>query len=98
MNNLINNFGKAFTVAAFFSLASCTTEYVATKPDEVIIEKSAPPGAGYVYRGPEWRWEKTKKTYVVVPGEWVSRPNGVWVRGHWKETKRGVTWVPGHWQ
>ena len=98
MNNLANSFARASIVAAFFALSSCTTAYVATKPDEVIIEKPAAPGTGYVFMGPEWKWDKTKKVYVAVPGEWVNRPNGVWVRGHWKTTKHGHTWVPGHWQ
>ena len=98
MSKLINSLQKASLVAVLFFLASCATEYVATKPDEVIIEKSAPPGAGYAYRGPEWQWDKSKKVYVSVPGTWENRPSGVWVRGHWKSSKRGYVWVPGHWQ
>jgi hypothetical protein len=79
-------------------MVSCVSERVETQPaDPVIIQKESP-GVTYVLRGPEWRFDRTQKVYVYVPGEWVVRPSGIWVRGHWVKVKKGHKWVPGHWK
>lgn len=89
---------KGFFIPLFFLVASCSTEYVATQPEEQVIVQTPAPGTGYLFRGPEWKWDLGQKTYIYVPGAWEKHPSGIWVRGHWRHTGKGYVWVPGHWQ
>ena len=95
----MNRFWNEILLLALLkSFTACSSEKVATQPTQPAVEQKVSPGATYVFMGPEWRWEPAQKTYVYVPGEWVVKPNNVWVRGHWKQVKGGWKWVPGHWQ
>jgi hypothetical protein len=92
---------KGILLSSVLSIAlftSCASEKAATEPTPPTVVEKVSPGPTYVIRGPEWRWDRTKKVYVYVPGEYVDKQGGVWVRGHWKPVKGGVKWVPGYWK
>lgn len=89
---------KISLIAAFASLiflGGCTTEYVATRPAEDVVVRPEPTETGVIWVEPEYRWSGT--TYVLVPGHY-EKHTGVWVKGHWHQTRNGYHWVPGHWR
>jgi len=98
MKNHKNSFLYVLVMIATLFLTSCATEKVAMQPQAPEVNEKVSPGPTYSLRGPEWTWDPTQKAYVFVAPEYVERPQGVWVRGHWRPVKGGMRWVPGHWQ
>lgn len=73
-------------------LAACASESriaIKEKPATVVVVKPAPPYAGAVWVGEEWRWKRGR--YVYVAPHYV-RPHKthVWVPGHWRNSPRGL--------
>jgi len=93
MKKLIRSFIGLICISTIY-LTGCEERVVATKPDEVKVERTAPPFSGAVWIDNEYRWDG--RTYVIVPAHW-SKPNGTWVPGHWKQSSKGYAWIPGHW-
>lgn len=79
-------------------VASCTTQKVTVKPEFPVGATIASPGPSYVLKGPEWKWNSSSKNYTYIAPEYVTRENGVWVRGHWKQVRGGYEWIPGYWK
>jgi hypothetical protein len=85
-------------MAALFN--SCAVGWVATEPSYGIeIERSARPGAGYIWIDGGWRWDYGEHRYVREPGYWARpRQNYSYIQGYWKSGPRGKAWVRGHWR
>ena len=93
---------KIIVIMALFALAfagvGCTGEaYVTAQPNEVVYERPASPGAGYIWVDGDWYWSSGR--YVWRNGYW-GHPRGgrVWVRGNWQHDSRGYRWQKGHWR
>ncbi|HUM46433.1 MAG TPA: hypothetical protein PLD84_05880 [Chitinophagales bacterium] len=94
-----NSILQVLAMLTLIFLSSCATQKVAVQPEHPQVIEKISLGPTYVLRGPEWRWDRTQKTYIYVAPDYVVRQQGgVWVRGHWKDVRGGKKWVPGHWK
>ena len=93
---------KLIVICSFFGLAvagvGCTGEYyVTSQPADVVYERPASPGAGYVWIEGDWYWSGGR--YVHRNGHWGRARGGrTWVSGHWDRGPRGYHWVKGYWK
>ena len=68
------------------------------RPVAVIRERPVAPGAHAVWVDEDWIPQGA--TYAWHGGYWATppHPGAVFIRGHWRETRRGSIWIPGHWR
>ena len=73
----------------------CAVEVTSSVPAEPVEVRPAPPFAGAIWIGADYRWERGH--YTVVSGRW-ERPRGEWISGRWQQRRGGYRWVRGHWR
>lgn len=98
MRTIVKNLIVATIGATLFT--ACASEsrvVVKDKPTAAVVVRPAPPYAGAVWIGEEWRWKRGRYVYVV-PHYVHPRKAHVWVPGHWRNSPRGFVWVKGHWR
>jgi hypothetical protein len=54
------------------------------------------PARAVVWQPGHYQWNGA--AYVWVPGRYIARTGGRWVRGHWQRAGGGWVWVRAHWQ
>jgi hypothetical protein len=71
---------------------------VKIRPTAPVIVRTVAPSPRHIWVDGEWAWRGNN--YQYVNGYWVAPPRvrGVWVPGHWKNTRRGWVWKTGHWR
>ena len=86
----------SLVIAAFGGFGCSGEAYITAQPSEVVYERPASPGSGYVWVDGDWYWSGGR--YAWRNGYW-SQPRGarVYVRGTWQHTDRGYRWQKGHW-
>jgi hypothetical protein len=78
------------------ALSSCAGGYVTEQPGDVVYDRPASPGAGYIWIDGDWMWSGGR--YNWHPGRWDrGRPGRTWHAGSWQHTSRGHRWNRGHW-
>jgi len=84
-------------VVILFATACSVEGYVTDRPADVVYERPAAPGEGYVWISGDWVWDGG--TYHWREGRWERGTEGrVWVGGTWVSHRNGWKWHHGHWQ
>lgn len=85
------------TVILFSSCAAQSRVYVAERHPAPVVMRPAPPFAGAIWVGPEYRWHRGQ--YVYVAPRYVTPRHGhTWAQGYWKHHHGKQVWVKGHWR
>jgi len=68
------------------------------RPVAVVTARPVAPGPHAVWVDEDWTPQGG--TYAWHGGYWAvpPHPGAVFIRGHWRETRRGSIWIPSHWR
>jgi hypothetical protein len=96
-----NNFVKilvVLTVALTLSQSNYAQFVIKIRPVAPRVVRVVAPSPRHIWVEEDWLWENNN--YVSRGGYWAAPPryNAIWIKGHWKNTRRGWIWKPGHWR
>lgn len=88
----------ALFMASTASYAQFVVKVRPVRPTTVVVRRPAAPSPRHVWV--EEDWVPKGNTYVWHGGYYAAPPrNGArYVRGHWRNTRRGSVWVAGRWR